>query len=343
VQEVEGVLSLRLGAKAVLRALVTGVAGFIGSHLAEALVKSGVNVTGIDSFTPYYSTALKRKNLSNLTFASGFRLVRKDILRADVDALIRRADVVFHLAAQPGVRTSWSMFDVYLRNNVLATQVILEKCSKSRKNLVFASSSSVYGDAEAHPTKESAPLNPISPYGITKQAAERLCNLYRRNDSLKVTILRYFTVYGPRQRPDMGINKFIGLALEGRPITVYGDGNQERDFTFVSDIVSGTIAVVEKNVWGEAMNLGAGRPVRLLDVISLILSETESRSRIKHQSRQRGDASKTGADISKAKELLGYTPSVDLATGIRRQVEWQAARRSVSLVGPDERVGDMAL
>jgi len=311
-----------------LRALVTGVAGFIGSHLAEALVNEGTGVTGIDSFTPFYSPALKNKNLSRLMSTRGFRLVRKDIVRADLNDLIRNADTVFHLAAQPGVRASWSMFEVYLRNNVLATQVIIEKCSKFRKNLVFASSSSVYGDAETYPTKEGAMPNPISPYGVTKQAAERLCSIYRRNYSLKVAILRYFTVYGPRQRPDMGINKFISLALRNLPITVYGDGKQQRDFTFVSDIVSGTISAAEKKVWGETINLGGGRPRKIVDLVSLILKETNSLSSVQRELPQPGDARRTAADISKARELLGYSPSVDLKTGIRMQVEWQSGRTS---------------
>jgi len=221
------------------------------------------------------------------------------------------------------------MFDHYLKDNVLATQVLLDKCSKYRKNFVFASSSSIYGDAESYPTREDAPLNPVSPYGVTKQAAERLCTLYQRNSSLKVIILRYFTAYGPRQRPDMGIHKFINLALKGLPLSVYGNGNQLRDFTFVSDIVSGTIAAAEEKAWGETINLGGGKATKLIDLIGLILKETDSRSRIDHEPPQRGDVIRTTADISKAKELLGYSPSVDLRTGIRRQVEWQTGRRDI--------------
>jgi len=310
-----------------LRALVTGVAGFIGSQLAEELVKRGDSVVGIDCFTPYYSPSLKRKNLSALMSAERFRLVKKNILSADLGELLRRTDVVFHLAAQPGIRLSWSKFEQYVENNLLATQAILQQCGKQRKRVVFASSSSVYGDSETYPTKEDAPLLPVSPYGVTKQACERLCALYARNTSLETIILRYFTVFGPRQRPDMGIHRFIELALKGQPLTVYGDGSQERDFTFVSDIVSGTLSAAEKGAWGETINLGGGKPSKLMDAVEMILTETSSRSKIKFDPPQMGDAKRTAADISKAKELLGYNPSVDLRTGIRRQIEWQARRR----------------
>ena len=285
-------------------------------------------MVGIDCFTPYYSPKVKLRNLSDLRQSRRFRLVKKDILRCDLGQLVRKADVVFHLAAQPGVRLSWSKLDQYLRNNLLATQLVLESCGKHGKGLIFASSSSVYGDSEAYPTKEDALLNPVSPYGVTKQAGERLCTLFRRERSLKVTMLRYFTVYGPRQRPDMGIHRFIGFALKDSPLPIYGDGMQERDFTFVSDIVSGTKSAAEKGIWGETMNLGGGRATRLLDLVNLILKSTGSHSKVEYEARQAGDATKTSADISKARELLGYSPSVDLETGIRKQVDWQKAERS---------------
>lgn len=307
-----------------MRALVTGVAGFIGSHLAEQLVEKGFSVEGIDCFTPYYPEELKRRNLVRLLDRQNFHFVAGDIIDVDLGDLVGNCDIVFHLAAQPGVRASWSSFSEYARNNLLATQALLESCAKTgKKRFVFASSSSVYGDAERYPTPERAALKPSSPYGVTKEGAERLCRLYHSKSWARVVILRYFTVYGPRQRPDMAMNRFIEMMLSNRPVPVYGDGRQVRDFTYVSDIVDGTIKAAEVDVLGETFNIGGGNPVALIDVLKILKEKTNTNSVISHEPAQRGDVSKTAADISKARKLLGYRPVVPLREGLANQVEWQ--------------------
>ncbi len=305
--------------------VLTGAAGFVGSHLAEKLIGDGHDVTGIDRFSDFYSRERKLANLSKLHGEKRFRLVEGDLSSLDISKYVKSADFVFHLAAQPGVRTSWGeSFPIYLRDNILATQRLLEASAGARlRRFVFASSSSVYGDAEKYPTGESAPNRPNSPYGVTKLAAENLCRLYHRNFGVPVVILRYFTVYGPRQRPDMAIHKFIDSFLTGKKITLYGDGRQSRDFTYVSDIVDGTASAAKAAVAGETLNLGGGRPTSILRLISKLEEITGLRRKIEHLPFQKGDVVRTSADLRKARAKLRYRPRVSLDEGLANQVEWQ--------------------
>lgn len=311
-----------------MRALVTGVAGFIGSHLAERLIADGYEVIGVDAFTEYYDRRLKDSNLACLRTRPGFRLVEADLATADLVGLVRGCDLIFHLAAQPGVRTSWGDdFRRYLERNVWATQRLLDALRHwTGHKLVVASSSSVYGDAERYPTSERDLPRPISPYGVTKLAAERLCLAYGRSYGLPVVALRYFTVYGPRQRPDMAFSRFIAALHERREITVYGDGQQTRDFTHVADAVEATVQAATGGVTDDVMNVGSGSRVALLEVLTDLSRLLRQPLRIRWQSPQPGDARDTGADLELARRALGYAPRVDLATGLRTQVDWWLRR-----------------
>jgi nucleoside-diphosphate-sugar epimerase len=311
--------------------VVTGAAGFIGSHLAEALLDQGHDVVGIDAFTGPVPPNEKSANLSRLLDRPGFELHRLDLATADIGALLEGATAVFHQAAQPGVRTSFGQgFAGYLHNNVLGTQQLLESCARAKvPRLVFASSSSVYGDAPSYPTTEESRTRPLSPYGVTKLAAEQLCQAYSRPNlsSMTVAILRYFTVYGPRQRPDMGFRRFIEAALAGRPVVVYGDGGQTRDFTYVGDVVRANLLAMAAPVEGEAINIGGGRRVSLDAALELIGMATGRRLRIDRRPPRPGDARHTGADGTRAEALLGYRPETDLATGLAAQVAWVSQRQ----------------
>jgi UDP-glucose 4-epimerase len=304
--------------------IVTGAAGFIGSHLSEALVDQGFRVTGIDRFSDFYPRGRKLANVSALRKSTRFRLVEADLASVSLEKHLKDAEYVFHLAAQPGVRTSWgSAFTVYVNDNVLATQRLLEAAKSSEiKRLILASSSSVYGDSERFPTPEDAIPRPISPYGVTKLAAENLCSTYFKNYGVETVSLRYFTVYGPRQRPDMAFSRFIIQALKNRPIQVFGDGDQIRDFTFVDDIVQGTISAMERGTPGTVLNLGGGSPRKLSDVIDLIAKLVGRECKIEHKPPQRGDIRKTSADISRARAELGYSPKTDIEKGLRAEVDW---------------------
>jgi UDP-glucose 4-epimerase len=307
------------------RAVVTGAAGFIGSHLCEALVARGMEVVGVDCFTDYYDPAIKRANVAALVRAPRFRLVELDLSSADLAAL-PDARWVFHQAAQPGVRASWGAeFTEYTRHNVLATQRLLEryKGAPGLKRVVVASSSSVYGDAEKMPTGEGDLPKPFSPYGVTKLAAEHLALLYARNFGVPAVALRYFTVYGPRQRPDMGFNRFFTALLAGNEIPVYGDGEQTRDFTFVADAVAANLAAAEKGVDGRAYNIGGGSRVSVNHVLETIGNIAGRAPRIRHEAPQPGDPRDTGADIARARSDLGWTPHVQLADGLAQQYAWQ--------------------
>jgi nucleoside-diphosphate-sugar epimerase len=319
------------------RVVVTGVAGFIGSHLAEALLDHGFEVTGIDAFTASYSQVDKRANASVLVGRPGFELVEGDLSIIELDRWLAGAEVVFHQAAQAGVRASWGLdFDVYVRDNVVATQRLLEACVRCQvPRLVAASSSSVYGDAPSYPTTEASITRPVSPYGVTKLASEHLCLAYAQlgGCALTVATLRYFTVYGPRQRPDMAFRRFLEAAYTGRPITVYGDGQQSRDFTFVDDAVRANLLAMTAPFQAEPVNVGGGRRVSLNQVLELIGQITGKRVRIVRAPSQPGDARHTGADGARAEALLGYRPEVDLETGLARQATWIAG-----LVGADSRV-----
>ena len=304
--------------------LVTGVAGFIGSHLAERLVKQGHKVIGVDCFTDYYSRKIKESNLSELQTSDSFVFHEIDLLKTDLVALLKDVDIVFHEAAQAGVRTSWgASFGIYTENNVRATQCLLEAARDLRlKKFVFASSSSVYGDAESYPTAEDMKPIPISPYGVTKLAAENLCYLYYKNYGIPAISLRYFTVYGPRQRPDMAFHKFIGAILGDKDIVIFGDGEQTRDFTYIDDIIDANISAMDSQAIGEVINVGGGSRISVNETICIIERIVGKKAVTKNIEKQKGDVIHTGADISKARRLLSYEPKFDLEKGIANEVDW---------------------
>ena len=307
-----------------MNAVVTGVAGFIGSHLAERLLLGGATVIGIDCFTDYYARELKEANVATLREHKEFRLFDTTIQDADWPALLRNTTHLFHLAAQAGVRRSWgSDFSFYIACNVEATQVMLEACrSASLERLVYASSSSVYGDITEIPMKEDSRLRPISPYGVTKLAAEHLCYLYWVNYGLPTVSLRYFTVYGPRQRPDMAFNRFLRAMHVGAPITLYGDGEQTRDFTFIEDAVSATVAAGKQGIPGRVYNIGGGARVSMNEVVELMKLCTGFDPIINREKPQDGDMRDTYADTDLARRDLAFAPSVTLEQGIETEYKW---------------------
>lgn len=305
--------------------IVTGAGGFIGSNLVETLLKQGKEVIGIDEFNDYYNPELKRQNITSFQNHPAFKLVEGDIQFLDWHTLLKDVEVVYHQAAQAGVRASWGQgFRSYTERNINATQVLLEaaKDSKYLKRLIFASSSSVYGDTETFPTHEEICPQPVSPYGITKLAAERMCGLYHKNFGVPYVALRYFTVYGPRQRPDMAFHKFFKSVIEDQAIPVYGDGQQTRDFTFISDAVAANLAAATvPEAVGEIFNIGGGSRVVLteaLDTMEEIVGKPIKRN---HIEKAMGDARHTAADISKARKILGFQPQVALKEGLFE--EWE--------------------
>ena len=312
-----------------MKALVTGVAGFIGSHLATALLAREATVVGVDCFTDFYRRDLKEENLGTLLGRPGFHFVEEAVQTADLTALLDGVTHVFHLAAQAGVRSSWGDdFRVYTSHNVDATQRLLEAVKfRSLSKFVYASSSSVYGDEVPIPMREDAAVHPVSPYGVTKLAAEHLAHLYSVNYGVPTVSLRYFTVYGPRQRPDMGFNRFIRAALEGRPIHLYGDGQQTRDFTFVTDIVAATIAAGDHGKPGSVYNIGGGSRISILDVLALIERLTGRRLDVRHEAAQKGDMRDTFADTTRARADLGFAPAHTLEDGLAAEYEWLAKRQ----------------
>jgi UDP-glucose 4-epimerase len=307
-----------------VNALVTGCAGFIGSHLTGALLDRGARVTGIDAFTDYYPRSIKESNLSAATGREGFRFVESRIQDADLGALLEGVTHVFHLAAQAGVRKSWGRdFRAYTENNVEATQLLLEACvGRSIERFVHASSSSVYGDNAAIPMREDALPRPVSPYGVTKLAAEQLGYLYYVNQGVPAIGMRYFTVYGPRQRPDMAFHRFIRAAIRGEELSLYGDGGQTRDFTFVADAVGATIAAAERGVPGRSYNIGGGARVSMNDVIEIIGRVAGGPLRIRREATQKGDMRDTYADTTLARQDLAFSPSVSLEDGIQAEFQW---------------------
>jgi nucleoside-diphosphate-sugar epimerase len=310
-----------------LRCLVTGAAGFIGSHLSEALVGKGNSVLGVDCFTDYYPKRIKVANLSKLRKMEGFRLVETDLSSAKISPLLKDIECVFHLAAQPGVRASWgASFSHYVEDNIVATQRLLEAIKGAQiRKMIYASSSSIYGDSERLPTPEEVTPKPVSPYGATKLAAENLCHVYFRNYGIPVVSLRYFTVYGPRQRPDMAFTKFISRISAGKEIEVFGDGEQRRDFTFVGDIVAGNILAMDAKP-GVAYNLGAGKIFRLNDVIATMESIIGKKARVKRRKTFLGDVRNTSADITSISRDLGYAPKTSLTEGLKQQVNAELAK-----------------
>ena len=307
-----------------MKALVTGIAGFIGSHLGTALLDAGNEVVGIDCFTDYYERTIKERNLSSLTVRKGFQLVESPIQSAPLSDLLKDIDQVFHLAAQAGVRKSWGQsFGTYTVNNIEATQQLLEACVQSKiKRLIYASSSSVYGDNVSIPMKENVQLQPVSPYGVTKLAAEQLCYLYHVNHGVPSVSLRYFTVYGPRQRPDMAFHRFLTAVLENRPVTLYGDGDQTRDFTFVSDAVAATLAAGEQGEPGRVYNIGGGSRISINNVLKMIGNISGQQLQIIREQTQEGDMRDTYADTSMAHSDLNFRPKVSLEEGLKAEYQW---------------------
>ena len=307
-----------------MKAVVTGAAGFVGSNLTTRLLDAGAHVTGVDCFTDYYARALKESNVNRFRDHPRCCFVETEIATADWTELLTDVTHVFHLAAQAGVRRSWGAdFSVYTTCNVDATQVLLEACvGRSLERFVYASSSSVYGDGVAVPMREDARPQPLSPYGVTKLAAEHLCQLYFANHEVPTVSLRYFTVYGPCQRPDMAFNRFLRAIQRGQPVTLYGDGEQTRDFTYVDDAVSGTVAAANRGSAGRVYNIGGGARVSMNHVLDLMATVTGQVPVIARQPVQKGDMRDTYADTTLARQDLGFDPAVGLEDGIRSEHEW---------------------
>jgi UDP-glucuronate 4-epimerase len=299
-----------------MRYLVTGAAGFIGSHLAEALRDSGNDVVGLDSFTDYYGVELKEEN------ARGHELRRVDLARDPID--LEGIDGVFHLAGQPGVRSFGDVFETYLERNVLASQRLFETAARDGVKVVFASSSSIYGEAEEYPTAETVQPRPVSPYGITKLACEHLARATARSFGLDVVILRYFNAYGPRQRPDMAFTRIAMALAESRPFDLFGDGLQSRSFTYVGDIVQGTIAAMDGG--SGTYNLGGGEEATMRDTIAIFEELAGRRLDVRHHPAVPGDQRRTKADTTLIRDALGWQPTTSLRDGVAAQWEWAAAR-----------------
>lgn len=310
------------------RVLVTGAAGFIGSHLCEALLACGHEVFGVDCFTDYYGRAVKERNLAAALAHPLFRLVESDLVTADLARLLDGVGLIYHLAGQPGVRGSWgSQFDAYTRNNILATQRLLEACLAGGKiPLVYASSSSAYGDQPEMPLREAMAPAPISPYGVTKLAAEHLCRLYNDVYALPTLSLRLFTVYGPRQRPDMAFQRFLSAAAGGQEISLFGDGTQTRDFTFVADVVRAFLLAGEACAAHctsvQVINIAGGARTSMTEVLAHMADLAGGQLNLRRQPPQPGDVRDTWADTGLATTVLGFQPEVSLHEGLRRQ--WQA-------------------
>ncbi|MGH9163494.1 MAG: NAD-dependent epimerase/dehydratase family protein [Vicinamibacteraceae bacterium] len=307
-----------------MKALVTGAAGFIGSHLCERLLADGAEVVALDAFTDYYTRVFKETNLDACRPHPKFRIVEARLQEAELATQLREATHVCHCEAQPGVRKSWGRdFDVYVRDNIDATQRLLEACTAVRlERFVYASTSSVYGDEAAIPMQEEARLQPISPYGVSKLAAEHLCYLYWQAYRIPAVSLRYFTVYGPRQRPDMAFRRFLEAARDGRAITLYGDGEQTRDFTFVGDAVSAAVAAASHGGAGRVYNIGGGSRVSVNRVLALIEQLTERPLQIERLPAQRGDMRDTYADTSRARRELHFSPETALEKGLHAEYQW---------------------
>ena len=311
-----------------MKICVTGAAGFVGSHLSESLVREGHEVVGLDSFVPYYDRSLKERNLSHtLAGSPGFRLAEVDLRDGDLDDVLDGVDGVVHLAAMPGLTKSWSQFGLYQDCNLLGTQRLLDAARGAGvSRFVHISTSSVYG-LEAT-GDESTPLLPNSPYGVTKLAAEQLALAYQRTYDLPVSVIRLFSVYGPRQRPDMAYNIFTDAITSGRPVTVHGDGLQTRSNTYVEDAVAAISAALARNPVGEVFNIGGGKLLTVLDAVRIIGEHAGVTPQIEWAPPRPGDQRTTSAVIDKAAELLGYAPTVEPYDGLKRQVEWQVEERS---------------
>lgn len=307
-----------------LTCVVTGAAGFIGSHLVDRLLADGHRVVGIDCFTDYYPRPVKERNLAAARECAGFRLLEADLRSADLAPLLQGADAVFHLAAMGGLLRSWTWFEAYMTCNLLATQRLLAALREvGAPFLVHASTSSVYGrDASGNETR---PLRPDSPYGVTKLAAENLVLAYARNFGLPVTVLRYFSIYGPRQRPDMGYHIFFDRILRGQPITVFGDGSQVRANTFIDDCIAGTMAALGHGPTGDVFNIGGGEAASTIEGLRLIERITGRQAQIQFGPARPGEQAHAVADTAKAGRVLGWAPRTRLEAGLRAQLAWQQA------------------
>jgi UDP-glucose 4-epimerase len=311
-----------------MRCVVTGAAGFVGSSIVDALLQQGHDVVGIDCFIDYYPREAKLRNLSAARDSQKFTFIEGDLLQLNVPQVLEGAEYIFHQAAQAGVRASWGRdFSIYTQNNILATQMLLEAARQpavreSLQKVVYASSSSVYGDAESLPTTETMLPRPLSPYGVSKLAAEHLMVLYQKEFGVPTASLRYFTVYGPRQRPDMGFHRFIKAALCEETIRIFGDGEQSRDFTFISDIVAANLAAARRPTPELVYNIGGGSRVTVNQVLEMIAGICGKKLQVEYIDRQNGDVKHTGADTSRAQEALNYRPEVELREGIAAEAEW---------------------
>jgi UDP-glucose 4-epimerase len=307
-----------------MNCLVTGAAGFIGSHLCRRLLQEGCDVWGIDAFIDFYPKWIKESNIRPLLKKKRFHFISGDLLELDLKSLLRDKEFVFHLAAQAGVRTSWGTnFTDYTQNNILATQRLLEAAREiPLRKFIYASSSSVYGLTPRLPMNEDSPLHPISPYGVSKLAAEQLCFLYHKNYGVPDVSLRFFTVYGPGQRPDMAFHRFFKAIAENREILIYGDGQQTRDFTYIDDIIEANLSCLEKGKPGETYNIGGGHREKLSDLFSLFEEVCRKKLNIRREEKQKGDVPHTMADIGKARRDLEYSPRTQLLDGLREEWRW---------------------
>ena len=306
-----------------MKALVTGMAGFIGSHIAERLAQRGDDVVGVDCFLDSYPRDVKEDRVRWLSEFDNVVFHEADLLTVDLDALLDGVEVIYHQAAQAGVRTSWGRtFEIYTRNNIQATQRLLEACrDRPIRRFIYASSSSVYGDEVPRPTPETALTKPVSPYGVTKLAGEHLSMLYHRNFGVPSVSLRYFTVYGPRPRPDMAFCIFSRAILSGETVHMFGDGEQSRGFTHVSDAVDANMAAAEHDCVGEVINIGGPAEVTMNQVVRHLEEITGQRAHVVYGDMQKGDVRHTVADTTKAKQMLGYEPKMPFRAGLEGHVE----------------------
>ncbi len=305
------------------RFLVTGCAGFIGSHLCEALVSGGDSVLGVDAFTDYYDRSVKGRNVAPLLRRDEFTLIEADLVETPIDALLDGCDGVFHLAAQPGVRGSFgATFARYTSDNILATQRVFEAACVAGVRVVWASSSSIYGNAESYPTREDARPAPISPYGVTKLTCEHLAGAYASSSGLDAVAMRYFTVYGPRQRPDMAFTRVCAALASGGTFRVFGSGDQSRDVTYVADAVAATVAAMERGTCGAVYNVGGGSETSLREAIALCEEIGGRELDLVFEPVATGDVRRTAADTTLAASDLDWEPQVSIEDGLRRQLEW---------------------
>ncbi len=304
---------------------VTGCAGFIGSHLSEKLISEGYKVIGIDNFSPYYDRSLKERNLENFVTHENFDFYEADLTDYNLKDLFKGVSTVYHLAAQAGSR-SWVDFQTYTANNILTTQRVLEACKENGSKIIFSSSSLVYGSSKKK-TQEDSKLNPTSPYVLTKEFGEKLCKLYHDTFDLNALVLRFYTVYGPRQRPDLAMSVFTEKIFNNKEVEIYGDGEQTRDFTYVKDTVEGIYLAGTKDIDFDIFNIGTEKSVSMNSLVEMLYNEAGKKPKIKHTKSKTGDVRHTLADISKAQKELGYKPKYSIEEGIKLYIDWYKEQR----------------